>query len=152
MPKRSVEIKGVDALSAAFKELPQTVLKRAGNRGVTKAAASMRKELRSAAPKKTGELRKDIKTIGLRGGPRAQRSRVGKRVALDSLFYYETLEHGRKPSDRAAGSPQMKRFAFWHSTVDRNAQRVSQMIVDSTQEALSVEAKKYYQQSLRNGR
>jgi len=68
-------------------------------------------------------------------------------VGLTTRFYYKTLEYGRKPFKlrqkpefSRAGSPDMKRFAFFGRAVNAHRGEVSQLLVDATRTSLFKEA------------
>lgn len=58
----SMTLTGDKALERRLKKLPASVQRNLGRKAMRKGLADMRKEARSIAPKKTGRLRKAIKT------------------------------------------------------------------------------------------
>jgi hypothetical protein len=106
-----VHIVGLDALRESLKEFPKALQERAVNKGVRKAAATLRTAMRRgayAAPlakgyKRTNKLRNSLRSAVARKPQFRGKAWVGlKRIPGNQrpLSYYKVLEKGRKPYTR----------------------------------------------------
>ena len=106
-----VHIAGLDALKEALKEFPLALQERAVNKGVRKAAATLRTAMRRgayAAPlakgyKRTNKLRNSLRSAVARKPQFRGKAWVGlKKIPGEQrpLSYYKVLEKGRKPYTR----------------------------------------------------
>lgn len=157
------KIDGIKTAMAGFEAMPDKIVIKVSRTGTRKAAAQLRTKIRRAAPKLTGRLRKSINVWSptITAQRRSKSSGALTRVSLTgvkggaklrSAYYYYTLEAGRGPHTRLghprAGSPQMRRFAFFHSTVERNSAATLQTIIDATNDAIAFEAGKLHHKTL----
>jgi HK97 gp10 family phage protein len=128
---------GAEQLMLDMKHMGPAISKRASNAGIRKAAVFLRKAFREGAPKVSGNLRRAIR---FKYYPRTGRAYVGIRT----LFYYNTLEWGRK-----GGQPL---HPFFEKVWNRNRKEAANIIISATNEALFVEAGKVRARSVRRSR
>ncbi len=143
-------LKGGKELELILKELPANLEKRIRKAGLRKASARFRTLIRRDAPKgATGLLRKSIGVYLSKRAPIAwiglnrKTPALGKKATscVGVSFYYSVLD-----IDSARG----KALAPWfEASVARHAPLVAQLLLESTEQALAVEAGKAYARSLR---
>lgn len=125
----SFKIKGADVLKELLEQFPENVQRRAVNTGLGKAGGRLRTYLRRSAPVQSGTLKKSL-------GVKRDRKNGKVKVGLMTRFYYKTLDFLSR-----RGPPLRPYFEnVWNS---RRAE-ITQMILDETVKAISVEAGKIY--------
>lgn len=125
----SFTIKGADVLKELLEQFPDAVQKRAVNTGLSKAGGRLRTYLRRAAPEQSGELKRSL-------GVKRDRKTGKVKVGLMTRFYYKTLDLSTR-----RGPPLHPYFeAVW----DARRAEITQMILDETLKAISLEAGKIY--------
>jgi len=153
MAKKSFEIVGLDTLRRELAELPDKVAVKAGRTGATKGAAYLRTQTRRSMPPEVKKWFgfKAIKSIRLKR-PTLGGTAVGARVygpAIFKIFERGRMAYTTKAGIYRSGSPQMKRFAFWHKAIDRSSKAAIQVMVDYTKAAIVAESIKIYKKTLR---
>ena len=157
------KLKGAKDRADTLEKFPDKVAQRAGRTGIRRGAVKLRTKARRAAPKLTGLLRKSLtiwmpsqRFTATRGIVAQVKIRRAKKGDKNPPNYYNTLESGRAPHTRLgsprAGSPQMKRFAFWDRAIEEAAPEATQIVIDETKKAIAREAGKAFAKSLRAGR
>ena len=129
-----MKLVGADILQKELKAFGPTVGKKGGQKGVRKGAQMLRRELRRAAPKRSGTLRKALQIKVSRRNPIAW---VGLRKIKGEpkgRWYYRTLEFGRE-----GGQPL---HPFFEKAAENVSQSVAQTIVSEARKALYEEAGK----------
>ena len=141
----SIKLEGTDFLLKQMKAYGPDVSKRAADTGVREGAKLLARQLRNATPRRTGRLRKQI---GFKYYKKSGFAKVGLRKGKGEsqlLAYYKTLEFGRRPHKRGAGTAPMNPWVG--KVAARMAAPVTQHIVDKATEAVFYEAQKVYQKS-----
>ena len=152
----SFKIVGADQLKKMLEQFPDAVQRRAVNTGLNKAGGRLRTYLKRAAPRRDnfhgdappGQL---VKSIGVKHDRKTGKIKVG----LMTRFYYKVLEYGRNPHKRrykravsnfggydVKGSPPMHKF--FEKVWDMRKAEITQMILDETWKAISIEAGKMH--------
>ena len=124
------EVQGLKELKEILNTFPDKVKIAATRTGTRKAAARLRTYFRRAAPKRTGELRKILKSKTSRKHPISW-------VGLRTKFYYKRLEFDWG-----------KTHAFMEKAAQSHAQEILDMMVDASYNAVFKEAGKAYIRSL----
>ena len=138
---KNVELEGADFLLKQMKAFGPTVSKKATKTGISKAARKMARNIRAAAPKRTGRLRRQIGAKIGRNGIAWVGLRKGK-GETQILSYYKTLDFDHKRGK--AYNPWFLRAA------EASSDEAANIIVKETTKALYSEATKVYKRSLRN--
>jgi len=129
--KTQFKLEGAKALEKIFETFPFAVVKRTRRVGLRRSGARMRTYMRNDAPRRSGNLRRALRSRQLKSG--------AVTVGLKDRFYYKTLD-----LHTARGAP----LAPWfENSVERHAPVISQMIVNETKMAINVEAGKAYSRS-----
>jgi len=132
MSEKSVfKLEGALELEKLFESFPHTVVKRTRRTGLRKAGARMRTMIRRDAPRRSGNLRKSLKSKQLKSG--------AVTVGLKERFYYKTLDLHTK-----RGAPLHPWFG---DSVSRHSPAISQMIINEARAAIHAEAGKAYSKS-----
>lgn len=108
-----IEIEGMKDLEKLLEDVMPREANNIVRRTVTRIAAGVRKDMRKAAPKDEGDLRKGIKSKRNRGRPNYAEAQV---YADPKAFYWRFVEHG---TIEAPAQP----FAFptiekWRARID----------------------------------
>lgn len=136
-----VHIAGLDELKRQLKEFPKALQERAVNKGVRKAAATLRTAMRRgayAAPlvkgyKRTNLLRNSLRSAVARKPQFKGKAWVGlKKIPgrQRPLSYYKTLEVGRKPYQRK-GINRPRMVGKMGRLLHRNAKRTGAAVAGS---------------------
>ena len=138
---KNLELEGADFLLKQMKAFGPTVEKKATKTGVGKAARKMARNIRNAAPKQSGRLRRQIGVKVGRKGIAWVGLRKGKGES-QFLGYYKTLDFDNKRG---------KAFNPWfENAAEAASQGVTTTLIDATTVALYDEAAKVYKRSMRN--
>lgn len=138
---KNVELQGADFLLKQMKAFGPTVEKKATKTGVGKAARKMAKNIRNAAPKNTGRLRRQIGAKVGRTGIAWVGLRKGK-GETQVLGYYKTLDFDHKRG---------KAYNPWFlKAAEASTNEAADTIIKETTKALYSEASKVHKRSLRN--
>ena len=90
----SVKLKGIQDLKKKFAKLTAKAQTKVGRQGLAEAAKTFRKEIRSRAPKDSGNLRKNIRYRIRRKRRGHFQGRVG---VTGAAFYARFIEYGASP-------------------------------------------------------
>jgi len=138
---KNIELEGADFLLKQMKAFGPTVEKKATKTGVGKAARKMARNIRNAAPKQSGRLRRQIGVKVGRKGIAWVGLRKGKGES-QFLGYYKTLDFDNKRG---------KAFNPWFlKAAEASSDEAADMIIKETTIALYAEATKVYKRSMRN--
>lgn len=138
---KNVELQGADFLLKQMKAFGPTVEKKATKTGLGKAARKMAKNIRNAAPKNTGRLRRQIGAKVGRVGVAWVGLRKGK-GETQVLSYYKTLDFDHKRG---------KAYNPWFlKAAEASSNEAADTIIKETTKALYSEASKVHKRSLRN--
>lgn len=129
--KTGAKFEGYDEFRKLMDQFPQKVQERAAKRGLNRAGARLRRNIRRSAKKVTGTLRKSI------GNSKIKKSRKGGSarlwVNLTTRFYYKRLEFDYNGA-----------HAFFEKAYQNSRGEISQLMVSETKLALYNEAGKAY--------
>ena len=148
--REAVALFGDEELDRAFKELPETVRKKAVRPAITKAAAELAKHAKRLAPKDTGALRRAIKSRTRKNAKgKALKTRVGRTVGLDRetlgarTFYAAQVE---------LGSQHTPPRSFLRRALDEAGPALATQARAKMWAQMKIEAKKHYDKAAAKAR
>jgi HK97 gp10 family phage protein len=129
--KAGAKFEGYDEFRKLMDQFPDKVQERAAKRGLTRAAARLRRNIRRSAPRVTGTLRKSIGSSKLKKSRRGGSASIW--VQLTTRFYYKRLEFDYNAQ-----------YAFFEKAYENAKGEISKLMVSETRLALYNEAGKAF--------
>ncbi len=142
--KGDMKFLGLASLQKSLDELPGNVQQRAVDKGIKEAARHIRRQMKAAAPKNTGTLRR---AITMRYSRRQGRAWIGLgtiKGETKTRFYYKTLEYSS-----ARGAPLNP---FMQRVFNSNRLAAQSLIINGTRQALYEESLKVWRRTKARGR